>query len=160
MTQAVFNSENLTKQHYNLKPADTFSTDVDGVIKSFKITDQGDPLSRFLDEREVNTFNEKYEDAYCSINKQEVLQAKVVSIKKNKVIVEISLPEYDTLKELNQFYVNKLDSLGLLYVDSEFEFVITETQTGQLTEVRAFTGFEDEKEVIDFYENLKNEIGK
>ncbi len=157
--QSMFNFENNSQQHYQLKPTDTFTTNTNGVLKAFVVTEQGDPLNRFIYEKEISTFKKLECGFNYNVNKQEILQARIVSIENDKVVVQIDLGDFETSKELNPFYVKKLKMLGLLYVDSEFEFVITETETGQLTEVRAFEKFEDEEEVIDFYKKLKNEIG-
>lgn len=142
--------------NYNLLPHDTFSTEVNGVYKKFKITNDGDPQSIFLNPTEDTTFNST--DYSCVATETKNIRTEIISITEDKVVVEMYLPDREIQKSLKQLYIRKLKELDLYYEGANFDFVFTETEFGQTTEIQKIDNIKD-FEAENFIKQLQDEIG-
>ncbi len=158
---------NITKKYTDgsykglLEHSDTFRTEYDGVIRKFKIN-KGIPENYFSLSEEIEDNSCQFPDniywrAY-NIAQKESVNVRIVAIENDDVVVEMELDNCEIDRKLNPFYVRKLKEMGLLYQDSIFQFIYTETPTGQNIEIKPQDNIVDEK-ISDFYRMLKTEIG-
>ena len=144
-----------------LEHTDSFKTEYEGVVRKYKI-DKGIPQNYFSfsedpSENSCITSDNNYLRSY-GIAEEESVNARIISIEDNKVIVEMELDNCEIERKLKPFYVRKLKEMNLLFPNSIFQFVYKETQTGQNIEIRPLGDIVD-KEIFDFYKMLKTEIG-
>lgn len=133
------------------KPGDKFYTYNNTTLNMYVINTNAEPDLQI--QSSLNSGEFVFEDS----PKTNKFLARVDSVNKDKVIIEIFMDGYEIKKQLKKYYISILKRKNLLYPDSEFYIIHEETENGLKISIEPNEVVDED--VPDILNQLCNEKG-